>query len=306
MPQLAFASPRSLPKASRLSGRVVVLDIAFAATSGSDVSFEQITAPFLDDLGIRLAAWVDHHDHERHVDYLDDARFHLATKAQHGACPEMITPEMVERTGPIDTILAHLDLDGLYAAAKWILGGVEPYRGADDDARCIDTRTGEPSKLAIRIDEALRARYRDTSLKCSIISYLVGGMRPGVHADAIREGAQAFEQRAVGTDSLIRRYVVRGRIAYVDARAGGQPYDKTDVLLAGQERADVSIVHDAGMLTIAASFDSGWDFVSLLGLRGGMPTRVSVPEKRLDEVLTAIQSAVSPSAAVHTENLADS
>ena len=32
MPQLYFASPRVLPRAEKLAGRVVVLDIAFAAT----------------------------------------------------------------------------------------------------------------------------------------------------------------------------------------------------------------------------------------------------------------------------------
>ena len=42
------------------------------------------------------------------------------------------------------------------------------------------------------------------------------------------------------------------------------------------------------MITIAAGFDSGWNFVSLLGLEGGMPTRVTIPEARLDEALVAI------------------
>ena len=130
MPQLAFGSPAASCRArEQLRGRVVVLDIAFAATVGTSVSFEAITRPFLDGLGDRLAAWVDHHDHERHADFAGDPRFVLATKAEHGACPEMVTPELVRQTGPIDTIVAHVDLDGLYAAAKWILGGVEPYRG---------------------------------------------------------------------------------------------------------------------------------------------------------------------------------
>jgi hypothetical protein len=53
-------------------------------------------------------------------------------------------------------------------------------------------------------------------------------------------------------------------------------------------------VHDSGMVTIAASFDSGWDFVELLGLDGGMPTRVTVPEARLDEALEAINTAPEP------------
>ena len=87
VPNLAFASPRLLPKAASLPGRVVVLDLAFAATVGTTISFERITQPFLADLGDRLAAWVDHHDHERHADFKGDARFVLHTKAEHGACP---------------------------------------------------------------------------------------------------------------------------------------------------------------------------------------------------------------------------
>src|SRR5438309_693633 len=128
LPDLRFATPRLLPDARTLSGRVVVLDIAFAA-QGMGTPFDAVTRPFIDALGSRLAAWVDHHDHDRHVDFCDDPRFHLASKAEHGACPEMVTPEIVREAGPIGTIVTHLDLDGLYAAAKWILEGTEPYRG---------------------------------------------------------------------------------------------------------------------------------------------------------------------------------
>jgi hypothetical protein len=294
IPHLAFASPRVLPRASSLVGRVVVLDIAFAATVGTTVSFEKITAPFLADLGDRLAAWVDHHDHERHVDFAGDPRFLLTTKAEHGACPELVTAERVRQTGPIDTILTHVDLDGLYAAAKWILGGVEPYPGADDDARCVDTRIGEPGRVATRIDRALRAKFRDDQLKRAVVLWLVGGMRPGPHADIIDEAARAFEVRAEGTALLAGRYAIRGRIATVDTAGSKTPFDKTDLLLAGQERAPVSVVRDSGMVTIAAPFASGWDFVKLLALGGGMPTRVTIPDTRYDEAIRAINDAPEP------------
>lgn len=294
LPRLVFASPRTLPKGDSLAGRVVVLDIAFAANAGSGVSFEQITLPFIESLGERVAAWVDHHDHERHGDYAHDSRFILATKAQHGACPEMITPDMVSRTGPIDTIVTHVDLDGLYAAAKWILGGREPYERADEDARCVDTRIGRPGPVAVRIDQALRARFRDSALKRAVVLYLVGGLRPGTHEDLIEEASREFQARTRGTEVLSRRFEIRGRVAYVDARKRSEPYDKTDLLLAGQTQAAVSMVRDAGTLTIAARFDSGWNFVALLGLGGGMPTRVSVPERRLEEVLAAINNAPVP------------
>ena len=48
------------------------------------------------------------------------------------------------------------------------------------------------------------------------------------------------------------------------------------------------------MLTIAAGFDSGWDFVELFGIGGGMPTRVTFPEQRLDVVIGRIDDAPAP------------
>lgn len=294
MPNLAFASPRLLPKAEKVAGRVVVLDIAFAATVGSSVSFEQITLPFLTGLGDRLAAWVDHHDHEKHAEYASDPRFVLATKAQHGACPEMVTPELVRQTGPIDTIVTHVDLDGLYAAAKWIMDGKEPYPGADDDARAVDTRVGEAGPIAVRIDRALRAKFRDDQLKRSVVHFLVGGMKPGPHDDVIAEAAAEFERRDAQTQALAKRFTIRGRVAVVDTQGSAGQFDKTDLLLAGQAKAPVSIVRDSGMLTIAAGFDSGWDFVALFELGGGMPTRVTIPEQKLDDVIAKINAAPEP------------
>jgi len=295
-PHLAFASPRVLPRADKLPGRVVVLDIAFAATVGTSVSFELVTKPFLDGLGDRLAAWVDHHDHERHRDFARDPRFVLATKAEHGACPEMVTPELVRHTGPIDSILTHVDLDGLYAAAKWILDGREPYAGADDDARAVDTRVGTPGAIATRIDRALRARFRDDQLKRAVVQFLVAGMKPGTHDDVIADAAAEFERRDARTRELARRFTIRGRVAVVDTAGAQGQFDKTDLLLAGQDRAPVSIVRDSGMLTIAAAFDSGWDFVALFELGGGMPTRVTIPDEKLESVIAKINAAPDPAA----------
>jgi hypothetical protein len=295
-PRLEFASPRALPRPGALEGRVVVLDVAFAAQVGGGVSFESVTLPFIEGLGDRLAAWIDHHDHERHVDFAGDPRFTLATKAEHGACPEMVTPELVRQAGPIDTIIAHVDLDGLYSAAKWICEGKEPYRGADDDARCVDTRTGEPGPVARLVDRALRARFRDADLKRAVVRWLVGGMPEGAWKTSIAEAAAAFEQRDAGTRELTRRFTRHGRVALVDARGFRRPFDKTELLLAGQKQAPVSVVHDSGFITVAAGFDSGWDFVSLLGLEGGMPTRVTVPEAELERVLALINQAPLPTA----------
>lgn len=291
-PELVFASPRKLPRADGLTGRVVVLDIAFAA-EGLGKGFAKTTGKLIERLGPRLAKWVDHHDHPLHGQFADDPRFVLCTKAEHGACPEMIDPEMVRDAGPIDTIVCHFDLDGLYAAAKWILGGREPYPGADDDARVIDTRVGKASAEALRIDKALRARWNDHVLKQRIVSYLVGGLRPGIERETIEDAARHFEDLRARAEELAEGYAVEGGVALVHIPAEGAPCDKTELLLLGQRRATVAVVVDGGNATIAAPFESGLDFVALLEIGGGMPTRVNIPKKRLDEALAKIRGMLA-------------
>jgi hypothetical protein len=289
--RFAFLTPRNLPRPETLAGRVAVLDIAFAAEGGGS-SFEGITLPFINGLGSRLAAWVDHHDHERHKDYAGDPRFVLATKAEHGACPEMVTPEVVAHAGPVDTVAVHLDLDGLYAGAKWVLGGVEPYEGADADARAVDTRRGEPGPIAERIDRALRARFRDTTLKLRVVQYLIARTKAPHHWEEIEQAARMIDPLLDEARRIAGHYRVEGNVAYVEIRAHS-PYDKTELLLLGQQRAAVAVVRDAGSLSIAADFESGLDFVRLFELGGGMPTRVSVPEARLEEVMRKLAQATA-------------
>ncbi|MGB5812517.1 MAG: hypothetical protein WBG86_18420 [Polyangiales bacterium] len=286
-PHLAYGTPRKLPKPDSLPGRVVVLDVAFAANAGG-ASYEKTTLPFIRGLGARLAMWIDHHDHERHVDFEDDPRFVLRTKAQHGACPEMVTEERVALAGAVDTVCCHVDFDGLCSAAKWIRGGIEPYPGADDDARAIDTRLGEPSGRARVLDRALRARARDEGLRGLMVRYLVDGADdPAMYREFQRyaSGLEAMERES---HRLSARYAVRGRLAVCDATRRDGPYDKTALLLMGQELAPISLVHDETTVTVAARFDSGIDLVRALGLNGGMPTRVSVAAKHLESVIETL------------------
>ena len=105
----------------------------------------------------------------------------------------------------------------------------------------------------------------------------------------IAEAAADFDRIATETTRLAALYEPRGKAVYVDAAQHAKmAFDKTMLLLEGQKLATVSIVRDAGMITLAAAFDSGIDFVKLLALGGGMPTRVSIKESRLDEVLAKL------------------
>lgn len=297
--ELSFATPRKLPKASATRGRVVVLDVAFASEA-SGGGFEKITKPFIDGLGSRLAAWVDHHDHALHAQYKQDPRFVLATKAEHGACPEMVTKELCARVGPVDTIVCHTDFDGLCSAAKWLREGEEPYPGADDDARAIDTRIGTPSAIARRFDRAIRARPRDTGLLGLIVRHLATGLSDDslwVPIDAAGAELEAVEKFTAELARGYRRIDLRKplvpackSIAFLDVsgRKSAARYDKTTLLLLGQERASIAMVIDGDNLTLAAPFDSGINFLELLGLSGGMPTLVSVNKDRLVDAMTGL------------------
>jgi hypothetical protein len=295
--ELSFASPRKLPRARDLKGRVVVLDVAFASDAASG-GFEKITLPFIEQLGPRLAGWVDHHDHVMHEHYRADPRFVLATKAEHGACPEMVTPEVIARIGRVDTIVCHTDFDGLCSAAKWLRAGTEPYAGADDDARAIDTRTAIPGPLGQRFDRALRARPRDTALFGLVVRHLADGLSDPSLWEAIDRAAAELAPIEAATRRIAEGYRVVDvhagasgvpesirSMAFVDATAQHGKYDKTQLLLIGQERAGIAMVVDLDTVTLAARYGSGVSFLELLGLSGGMPTLVSIPKKRLPEAL---------------------
>ncbi|MCC6216395.1 MAG: hypothetical protein IT376_16155 [Polyangiaceae bacterium] len=288
-PQLAFGTPRKLPKPTKLAGRVAVLDIAFAGASPTQ-GFDQVTAPFLRGLGDRLAVWVDHHDHELHPRYAEDPRFVLTTKAEHGACPELVTPELVARIGPVDTICCHSDFDGLASAAKWIRGGVEPYPGCDADARAVDTRLGVTGPIGERFDRALRGRPRDQALYGVVVRHLAEGLADGGLWATIDAAAAELAPVEAATRRVAERYVIDpAGVAIVHVEPGAPRWDKTLLLLLGQERARVSVVVEAEQVTVAARFDSGLNFLELLGLSGGMPTRVSVARAELPKLLRALR-----------------
>jgi len=295
MMELAFATPRKLPRASELRGRVVVVDVAFASEA-SGGGFEKLTKPFIDGLGSRLAAWVDHHDHVLHEKYKEDPRFILATKAEHGACPEMVTEELVARVGAVDTIVCHTDFDGLCSAAKWMRGGKEPYAGADDDARAIDTRIGTPSAVAERIDRAIRGSPRDIALLGVIVRHLSSGLSDASLWTPIDEAGSKLAALETEARKVAERYqrvelsgVAKAKtLAFIDATASHGRYDKTLLLLLGQKRADAAVVLDRDTVTLAAPFDSGMNFLTLLGLSGGMPTLVSIPKSGMAEALRRI------------------
>ena len=168
-----------------------------------------------------------------------------------------------------------------------LLGGLEPHETYSAGRFVADCD---------RVVEDVLGRGRVPLVVGGTALYLVSwlhGMGAAVARDErLRAELEALADRE-GTAALAARFAIRGRVAWVDT-AGGPAFDKTDLLLAGQARAPVSMVKDSGQLTIAAAFGSGWDFVQLLALGGGMPTRVTVPDTRFVEALRVINDAPAP------------
>ena len=174
-PELAFASPRKLPRARDLKGRVVVLDVAFASEAASG-GFEKVTRPFIEQLGSRLAAWVDHHDHVLHERYRDDPRFVLATKPSTAHARRWSPPQSSSGSArwtpssATPTSTAFAARPSGYAAAPSPTPARTTMLAPSTPAR------RSPGPIGHRFDRALRARPRDTSLFGLIVRHLAGGL----------------------------------------------------------------------------------------------------------------------------------
>ena len=289
-PKITLATPRSLPKAANLPGRVVVLDIAFASNAGGS-SFEKITGKFIADLGPRLALWVDHHDSDYHAQFVGDSRFVLHRKADHGACPELITPELVASAGQIDSIVCHNDFDGLMSAAKWLRGGHECYAGADADAFAIEPCSAQPSDLARRIQRSILTQTKNSEWLLRIVAFLADGAQNVEMLAEIEQVGRPYRQLQLAAEALAIQFVPAAKDTVLVAVPADWPaYDRTHLLLLGQSQARIAAVLDRDTLTFAAHYKSGINFLTLFGLTGGMPTVVSIKAKDLAAAMAAIDA----------------
>ena len=283
--QIAVCGPRRLPSAQRLSGRVAVLDLAFAHSKSSG-SYASITHKLIDHLDDRLALFLDHHDSVFHKEFILDQRFYLATKAQHGACPEMITPQLYERIGAVDCILCHCDFDGLASAAKWIRKGEEPYEGCDYDAWCVDTRLAQPKENGLLLERALRGMPNQPRIVWAVLNQLAHGLKWSGGWDLIHQAAAIAQAKEQQAEFLAQGYrTLSEHVVFLDLTYHEEEYDRTQVLLLGQQKAKIAVLRRDHQLTFASSFDSGINFLKLFGLSGGMPTVASVPLKHIKRYL---------------------
>ena len=284
-----FALPYRLPDPSQLGAAVVVLDIGFCAQQAGR-SYESVTQPFIVGLGDRLKLWIDHHTHERHVDFSNDARFVLVSRHEHPACPELVTPERVAAAGAIDTVVCHSDFDGIASAAKFLLEGREPYEGCDADARAIDSRVGECGPRGERLAAALAIRHDEGMLRM-VLQSLLQPSEPGAVAQAIDDAAAKYSLRVERTRQAVAQGERVGVAWVVDARRSKRKLDRTQALLLAQERAVYGLfLGEDGRLSLATDMGNPIDLTQVFGTRGGMQNRITLPLKRLPEVLAFVEA----------------
>jgi hypothetical protein len=242
-------------------GRVAVVDVAFA---GGD-NYERSTVPFLTTLGSRLAVWIDHHEHPLGWSRVQqDPRFVLVPNRLAHACPELVTPEVVARAGPVDAVVAHADFDGLISAVKFLRKGVPPWPEADEDARAADSPgrghrlTERAAILSDALDYAaseLRTAQRE-SLRQEIVDALVRGeIAPALQA---RLESLALKQRQAlepvdGLAAAAREEAAGVLVARV-AKALPRPVKKA-LLSRLEERAPVGVVIEGRAVTVATFRD---------------------------------------------------
>jgi hypothetical protein len=281
---IVFATPRKLPFANQLIGKVVVLDIAFAHSLAGK-NQPSITHDLIKHLGKRLMIWVDHHDSEFHAEFAGDSRFILTTKAEHGACPELLTPALVQKHPKADTIVCHSDFDGLVSCAKWILNGEEPYPNADQDAWAVDTRMGQPSEIGQLFDLALKGK-RDENFFKTCLELLVKKLDPSLvsHWHMLESAAKEGQMLEDQAKALVQHFVpLCDQVVFLDLSSTGlqnqKDFDRTTLLLMGQDLAKIAILKDHQTVTFSTAFDSGINFLQIFNISSGMPTVLSLKAK---------------------------
>ncbi|MBP7927805.1 hypothetical protein KAZ57_01520 [Patescibacteria group bacterium] len=291
-PNVIFVQPFNLSAAlaENCGKRVVVVDVAFDAQG-----FERTTLPFIEALGDRLIAYVDHHPHTLWSDprFASDPRFVLVPREQAPACPPILTQELVQSWGEIDTIIAHGDFDGVMSAVMVATGGIEPYKGAIADSIAADSRIGKLSSIGQRLEDAIKADLREDAPRHAIFNELVYGDAGA--RQKVSEAAQRYLAIQANTAELAKGYEVDGKVAYVTA-IDVPTFDLTQLLLSGQKLAQFAIVvqnQRIGKTEVSIACKVGTvNLVQLFSLSGGAPNVVHLPDQNLAIVLEALNSLV--------------
>jgi len=249
--------------------------------------FEATTMAFVEGLGPRLVAWVDHHVHTW-PDYDEDSRFHFFSRGVAPSCPQILTPDFVASLGEFNMIIAHGDFDGVMSAVMLALKGELPYEAAVADANAADTRIGEMSPLGNIIEQAMKANLSDDQVRHSVYQMLIS-------AWVVSQASEKYQQKEAVTRQVTSEFGLPiGVVTIADARHIEEAFDLTAALLHGQKKVDgasVAIVlHKAkdgsDLLTVAGP--AAYNFPELLGAAGGAPFRATGSASQLQELIRKI------------------
>jgi hypothetical protein len=293
-PKLTFVERPNVLPAPPASGRVVLLDVAFAYAQ----DYEKETVPFLRALGDRLAAWVDHHDHQAWERYRGDPRFVLVGKKQAPACPQLITPALIAQIGRFEHILAHADFDGCMTAVKLLRGGDPPYPESDEDARAIDypLQGFHCSPRGMRIARALEHAQGSPApdhdrLLHALTDALVRGHEPADLGEELGQRALARLAREKELAALLPRAShPHPDILLLRLERAVPPADKKWLLRELQRKNRVAMLHEGNWTTVATSQvdgPKGIDLSTVEGLLGqaGYASGQIEPEELIDRLI---------------------
>jgi len=275
LPRLRFiASPKLLPRPPK-EGRVALVDLAFAHGN----IYEQKTVPFIERLGPRLAAWIDHHEHVGWARFGHDPRFILVPKNRAPACPELVTPKVVKQAGPVQHLFAHADFDGCVAAAKFLLGGKAPYDTADTDARAIDAPgrgfscSDKAKRLALAMDRARATTKMGTycALLSDITNSLIGQQEPPELRASIDTYCQAQRERLQELHTWLDNATTpHPDVLLIRVAEKISPSDRKALLCLLEERARVAVVEAENKVTVGSFNEEGLNLGGLPGLEGSV------------------------------------
>jgi hypothetical protein len=224
--------------------------------------------------------WIDHHEHPvGWARVRGDRRFLLVPNRDAHACPELVTPEVVQRAGKVDAIVAHADLDGLLSAVKFMRRGAPPWPEADEDARAADSPgrghalSAFGQLLVEALDQAgatLRSKQRE-SLRQELtlaLSRAPEPLPPRLHT-RLRELQSAHKETLAPVEELAAsaREEARGVLVVRVAKDLGRPVKKA-LLSRLETRAPVGVVVEGRAVT-AATFREELDLARIDELSAG-------------------------------------
>ena len=268
--------PRHLPDVP--PGHVIVLDVACC---GGSIRVENVAVSGL----VELHYWIDHHYHpEAWARVADDPRFILVPNHIAHACPELITEELVLQSDTrIDTIIAHCDFDGALSAVKWILQGKEPWEGADEDARAIDSPgrghalTTKGEHISFAMDEIHSATKPAKRFKymTELVWAMVHDKWPADFKTKINELAQRArqkeEQARIYCDKHGHYEAKDVFVVRLEHKVDNQ--DRKYFLVAAEMKSRVGVLIErdpmGGNWITVATFDPTIDLSKIKGLDGG-------------------------------------